>query len=252
MSSSRYLMKKSIDYPYLISAKELLRNKVVPRYDFHIHTNYTDGKATVGQVFEKALEFGLEAIAFTEHTEAWHNSDPEWFSQYCNEIRKCREIFKGKIKAFIGIEAPAISFNGDLGASDEMIEQAEFILGAAHRYPGIEGRKVSELGKNEAIDLEFRTLMGLTTNPMINSIAHMGGTCSKYCTPFPAHLMREVIRQAVKNNIAIEINPVYHQPLKNFIELCAEENANITLGSNAHGFNDIGMIVRKIKDEILT
>jgi histidinol phosphatase-like PHP family hydrolase len=125
-------------------------------------------------------------------------------------------------------------------------------LGAAHRYPGIEGRKVSELGNNEAIDLEFRTLMGLATNPMIHSIAHMGGTCSKYCTPFPPHLMREVIQQAVKNNIAIEINPVYHRPLKNFIELCAEENANITLGSNAHGFNDIGMIVRKIKDEILT
>jgi len=206
----------------------------------------------VEQVFEKAIEFGLEAIAFTEHTESWHNSDPEWFSQYCKEIRECREIFKDKIKAYIGIEAPAISFEGELGATKEMFYEAEFILGAAHCYPGIEGRKVSDLGNNEAIDLEFRTLMGLAANPMINSIAHMGGTCSKYCTPFPTHLMREVIRQAVKNNIAIEINPVYHRPLKNFIEVCAEENASITLGSNAHGYYDIGMIVRKIKDEILT
>ncbi len=245
-------MKKSIDYPYLISATELLESKIVPNYDFHIHTNYTDGKATVRQVFEKAIEFGLEAIAFTEHTESWHNSDPEWFSEYCKEILECRKIFKDRIKAYVGIEAPAISFEGALGATNVMIEKAEFILGAAHRYPGIEGRKVSDLGNNEAIDLEFRTLMGLATNPLINSIAHMGGTCSKYCTPFPTHLMREVIRQAVKNTIAIEINPVYHRPLKNFIELCAEENASITLGSNAHGFNDIGMIVRKIKDEILT
>lgn len=245
-------MKKSIDYPFLISANELLESKFVPRYDSHIHTKYTDGKASVEQVFEKAFEFGLEAIAFTEHTESWHNSNSEWFSQYCNEIRKFREVFKNKIKAYIGIEAPAISFDGELEATKEMFDEAEFILGAAHRYPGIEGRKVSELDNNEAIDLEFRTLIGLATNPMINSIAHIGGTCSKYCTPFPPHLMREVIRQAVKNNIAIEINPVYHKPLKNFIELCAEENANITLGSNAHGFNDIGMIVRKIKEEILT
>jgi len=244
-------MKKIIDYPYLISATELLERKVFPRYDFHIHTNYTDGKATIRQVFEKSIEFGLEAIAFTEHTESWHNSDSGWFSQYCKEIQECRENFKDKIKAYIGIEAPAISFEGELGATNEMFDIAEFILGAAHRYPGLEGRRVSELGNNEAIDLEFRTLMGLATNSMINSIAHMGGTCSKYCTPFPAHLMREVIQQAVKNNIAIEINPVYHRPLKNFIELCAEENASITLGSNAHGFNDIGMIVRKIKDEIL-
>ncbi|SDM89119.1 putative hydrolase [Daejeonella rubra] len=243
-------MKKSIDYPYLISAKELLENKVVPRCDFHIHTNYTDGKATVGQVFEKAIAFGLEAIAFTEHTEPWHNLNPEWFSEYCKEIRENREIYKDKIKAYIGIEAPAISFEGELGATKEMFDGAEFILGAAHRYPGIEGRKVSELKNNEAIDLEFKTLIGLATSPLINSIAHIGGTCSKYCTPFPTHLIREVVQLAVKNNVAIEVNPVYHMPLRNFIELCAEENANITLGSNAHGFNDIGLIVKRIGEEI--
>ena len=133
-------MRKSIDYPYLISAKDLLENNIFPQYDFHIHTNYTDGKATVRQVFEKAIQASLEAIAFTEHTEPWHNTNPEWFSDYCEEIRENRTFFKGKIKAYIGIEAPAISFEGELGATGEMLEQAEFILGAAHRYPGIEGR----------------------------------------------------------------------------------------------------------------
>src|SRR5690606_20064108 len=137
----------------------------------------------------------LEAIAFTEHTEAWHHTNPEWFSEYTKEIKENREIFKDKIKAYIGIEAPAISFEGELEATKEMFDEAEFILGAAHRYPGIEGRKVSELENNEAIDLEFKTLMALANNPLIHSIAHIGGTCSKYCTPFPVQLMRDVIQE---------------------------------------------------------
>ncbi len=240
-------MAKNVDYPFLISAKDILESKIVPNYDFHIHTNYTDGKANVNQVFEKAIEIGLEAISFTEHTEPWHNTNPKWFAQYCQEIRDCREIYKGRIKAYIGIEAPAITFDGELDATKEMLDNAEFILGAAHRYPGIEGRKMSALSSVEAIDLEFRTLAGLTSNKQIDSLAHIGATCSKYCTPFPRNLCREIIRLAVKNDLAVEVNPVYNDLLKDFIELCAEENALITFGSNAHGFGDIGMIVKKVR-----
>lgn len=236
-----------IDSAYFISARKLLTEKVVPSLDFHIHTNYTDGKATVKQVFEKAIEFGLEAIAFTEHTEKWRHTNSAWFSSYYSDILENRKLAEGKIKAYVGIEAPAITFEGDLEITQEMIEKSEFIIGAAHRYPEMGNKKVSELTKTEAIDLEYRTLLCLTNNKQIDAIAHIGATCTKYCTPFPKDLERDVIKQAVKNNIAIEINPVYHKPMMDFIEVCAEENAYLTLGSNAHGFNDIGMIARELK-----
>jgi len=32
--------------------------------------------------------------------------------------------------------------------------------------------------------------------------------------------------------------------------MCAKENALITLGSNAHGYNDIGYIIKQIKEEL--
>ncbi len=233
--------------PFFINAAELINSKQVPSCDFHIHTNYADGKASVKEVFEKAISIGLDAIAFTEHTETWHHSDDEWFIRYYNEIEHNKNIFKGNIKAFIGIEAPAISFNGDIEASDEMITKVDFILGAAHRYPNLGNRKVKELSLAEAVDMEYKTLMGLIQSENVDVIAHIGATCSKYCGPFPKHLSREIICEAVKNHKIIEVNPVYHKPLKKFIELCAKENAKICLGSNAHGFNDIGLIVREIK-----
>lgn len=240
-------MRPQFDRAFFISASELLLQKKVPKWDFHIHTSYTDGKASVHQVFEKAMEAGLEVIIFTEHTEPWRSKIPQWFQSYNYEIEKEREKHREKIKAFIGVEASAVSFDGKIELTAEMEQKAEFILGAAHRYPGLGSKKVTELSKNEAIDLEFRTLMGLASSAHINAIAHIGATCTKYSTPFPSQLAREIIREAVKNKIAVEINPVYHKPLIHFIEMCAEENAMITPGSNAHGFGDIGLIVRELE-----
>jgi len=37
--------------------------------DLHIHTNYSDGSATVLQVLRRAVEAGLDAIAITDHNE---------------------------------------------------------------------------------------------------------------------------------------------------------------------------------------
>ncbi|KAB2878376.1 PHP domain-containing protein [bacterium] len=240
-------MRTKFDKAYLISASDLLNHKRVPKWDFHIHTNYTDGKASVQQVFEKAIEEELEVIIFTEHTEPWRSINPHWFQSYVHEIVNFRVTYQDKIKAFIGLEANAVSFEGQVELTDQMVEKAEFVLGAAHRYPGLETRKIADLSKNEAIDLEYRTLMGLAASTEIDAIAHIGATCSKYCTPFPIHLTREIIKEATKNNVAVEINPVYHKPLIHFLEICAEENAMIALGSNAHGFGDIGLIARELE-----
>lgn len=222
----------------------MLERKEIPLCDLHIHTRYADGKASIEQVFKEAIKCGLQAIAFTEHTEK--NNSPDWFSHYCSDIINFRGINKDRISAYIGIEAPAIGFNGELEMTEEMASRAEFILAAAHRYPELGDRKTAELGKQEAIDMEYRTLIGLAGNRQIDAIAHIGATCSKYCTPFPMELSREVIKLAVKNQIAIEINPVYHKPLLKFIEMCAEENALICTGSNAHGLSDIGLITREL------
>ena len=95
--------------------------------------------------------------------------------------------------------------------------------------------------------MEYKTLIGLTMNQDIDGIAHVGATCTKYCTMFPLHLVREIIAIASSQGIAIEINPIYNKPLISFLEICVEEDAKVTLGSNAHGFGDIGLISRALK-----
>jgi hypothetical protein len=86
--NSYVVMRNHLHTGYFISASELLSSKNIPKWDFHIHTNYTDGKASVLQIFNAAIEQELEMIAFTEHTEAWRTDKTGWFNKYVEEIKK--------------------------------------------------------------------------------------------------------------------------------------------------------------------
>lgn len=144
------------------------------------------------------------------------------------------------------METPAVDFVGGLELTAEMEKNAEYILGAAHRYPGMGDIKMSDLDPATAIDLEFKTLMALAVNPRIDAIAHIGATCSKYCGAFPRDLTREVIRTATRHGISVEINPAYHEPLADFVRICIEEDALVTFGSNAHTPDQIGAVHEEI------
>jgi len=223
-------------------ADELRRN--IPRWDCHIHTCYGDGVSTIEEVVHRAISIGLERIVFTEHTEPWLLSRRNWFERYVADIRAAKERYTGQIEIFIGLEAPATDFGNKLGLIPEMLESADFIVGSAHRYPGLKGRKVMDLSPEESIEMEYKTLMALSENPFIDAIGHIGGTCQKYHqVSLATKEMREVIKTATGHGIAIEINLQYHQPFSLIINLCIEEGARITLGSDAHKAGEVGAIV---------
>ena len=229
-----------------IPAKSLLLSEF-PIWEYHVHTQHTDGVNTVDEIVSSAIEKNIERIIFTEHTEPWQAKTTDWFGKYCEEIELAQQSFGHQIEIVIGIEAPAIDFNGSLEMTGEMAQHANFILGAAHRYPGMEGRKVSELSPSEALDLEYKTLLSLCGSKKVDAIAHIGATCMKYCGPFPLDMTHEIVREATKNGKAIEINHAYHKPLDDYLNICIEEDAFIIPGSNAHKKEDIGNVAYAIR-----
>ncbi len=234
---------------YALNVKDLLKGEI-PLWDFHIHTSFTDGKNTVEENVEAAKDQNLSRIIFTEHTEPWQATYQDWFKDYVDQINFFRKKYADSIEILIGVECPAVSFDGDLEITDDMREHCHFILGAAHRYPGMEGRRVKDLEAKEAIDLEYRTLMGLCGNHKeVDALAHIGATCSKYAGVFPSNLLRDIIKKATSNHIAIELNHWYHKPTSEFLQICAEENAFMTLGSNAHDKKHIGAVAKHLKEQ---
>lgn len=213
---------------------------ILPGWEDHAHSCFSDGKASPRRMAEGALKRGLSRLIFTEHTEPWLTPGGNWFAEYQDEIDRLRHSSLGEqIELVIGLEVPVIDRDGRLLLTEEMMERVDFVLGAVHGCPDaqLEGEP---LLPETAIEWEFTGLMHLASDPRIDAIAHPGGYCQSTVTPFPMALFAEVVAQATRNGIGIELNPAYQIPIAPYAEICRQTNALITLGSNAHRPEHLG------------
>jgi putative hydrolase len=221
--------------PYFLRFNEFI--KKFPRYDFHIHTNFTDGKSSIEEYTKMAIIKKLEAIAFTEHV----RRDSSFFPYFILKVKKIRK--KHKIKIFFGIEAKALDFEGQIDASPSMIKISEIVLGAVHRYPDGQGGflDVKRLSKEEAANIEYRLAMGLLKYGKIDVLAHPGGFFETFFNDdFPKEYLREIFIESVIRKKAVEFNGKYMKNPNKFISLCKEINPYIFIGSDAHHVNELG------------
>ncbi|MBF0180085.1 MAG: PHP domain-containing protein [Magnetococcales bacterium] len=219
---------------------------LLPFWEHHVHSDYSDGTAGVAEVIGRALEKGIERLIFTEHTEPELVAGPGWFAAYVRAVRELRAAVQDEMTVLIGLEVPILDMAGHLLINDEMLARSEFILGAVHAYPG-HGWNLGTIEPERAIDLEYRALLALTRHPDVDAIAHPGGVCHKYVTPFPMELFDEVVRQAAANGKAIELNPAYHEPLLPYLEICRKHRALISPGSNAHRPEEMGLAWEELR-----
>ncbi|MFX1590337.1 MAG: PHP domain-containing protein, partial [Promethearchaeota archaeon] len=85
-----------------------------PRFNLHIHSNYSDGRNSIEQIVRKSIEYGLKYIAITDHfTNSWKASviptldSKEKITNYILEINQCQNYLKREninLRLFKGIE----------------------------------------------------------------------------------------------------------------------------------------------------
>ncbi|MCK4287491.1 MAG: PHP domain-containing protein, partial [Candidatus Lokiarchaeota archaeon] len=90
-----------------------------PEINLHIHSTFSDGKNTIRQIVESALNLNLEYIAITDHfTNSWKDwvsklENTDKISEYLGEITECQNYIREhgkKLVVFKGLEV-------DLGSS---------------------------------------------------------------------------------------------------------------------------------------
>ena len=42
--------------------------KILPKWDYHVHSVFSDGKSTIEQDIERAVAIGLEEIGISDHS----------------------------------------------------------------------------------------------------------------------------------------------------------------------------------------
>ena len=209
-------------------------NKNLPSIDFHIHTNWTDGKNSVKQVYKRSNSVGLDYMLYSEHS---RKSSKGWFKRFHREIKSLQIK---NCKPFVGTEVKVLNLNGDLDLSFANYKLCDLIMASVHRFPGEKDikkkNKFSTKNKKNAVNTELKLLLAACKNKKTDIIGHPFGMSIKRfgITPKLSYF-EKVIKFAKKNDKVFEINLHYHKKIfKKLIYLCIKNNCLISFGSNAH------------------
>lgn len=231
--------------PHLINFHDLL--KTTSRMDYHIHTTFTDGADSVEDYIRAGVELGLEAIVFTEHV----RKSSDWYFEYVETIETLRSTWNDRIAIFHGIEAKVLNTDGELDASDEMLDTAELVLGSVHRFPGHDGAPMVvhyRMEEDEFAATELSLAKAILKNPDVDVLAHPGGMfIRKFKKDLPSGFMEELVSNAVRYSGAIEINSSYLKDITLDTEPFSRMNPRVSPGSDAHRKEDLGAILAYLK-----
>lgn len=105
--------------------------------NFHTHSSYCDGKATLREMVDFAVAHGFTELGFSGHCplpfeNTFSITD---YEGYCNEVRALKEEYKDRIKIYLGLEIDYIP--GMLEDFTPLIEQGglEYTIGSIHLIP---------------------------------------------------------------------------------------------------------------------
>ena len=105
--------------------------------NFHTHSSYCDGKATLREMVDFAVAHGFTELGFSGHCplpfeNTFSITD---YEGYCNEVRTLKEEYKDRIIIHLGLEIDYIP--GMLEDFTPLIEQGglEYTIGSIHLIP---------------------------------------------------------------------------------------------------------------------
>lgn len=205
-SSLRY--KNWVKYkPYLLSG------------EWHIHTNYTDGKNSVNDYCMKASKLGIPLLVFSEHVRRVLDYD---FDALLEEIASARRKYP-ELFILSGCETKVLE-TGELDASDEVLQRCEIVLMAFHSFPA---------DVNQYYDA-VRTALA---NPRVDVWAHPGLFLAENNLTLKRSQLEEVFSLASENNVLIELNAKYNLPPKEWLHML-KGKVVLVRGSDVHSLKD--------------
>lgn len=214
-----------------------------PNWDFHLHTIWTDGQASIRETLQRAKELNLEAIAITDHV----RSDSLWFKDFASNIKLEAEKFD--VLTLVGCETKVKDLNGTLDLNDEIINSTDIVLASVHRLPFMDNADFSKVEPELLLKTEFELSLAIINNQLTDVLAHPFGMTMRWTSLFKSNIdkFKMVVNEIIKVNKAIEINTNYMrgENLDLVLSVLNELNPLVSVGSDAHTLDRIGAVLFK-------
>ncbi len=164
------------------------------RGDLHVHTDWSDGHASIRDMALAARARGLEYMAISDHSPARgiaHGLSVERLRRQIREIRQLNRQLEG-ITILTSSEVD-IRRDGTLDFPDEVLAELDLCIGSVH----------SAFGLSE--EEQTQRLVTAMQNPYLDIIGHPTGRLIGSRDPINLD-MRAVLHEAARRGVAMEVN----------------------------------------------
>jgi DNA polymerase (family X) len=173
--------------PYLLRLDDV-------RGDLHVHTSWSDGKASVLEMAAAALELGYEYLAICDHTVSVRvvpGLDADAVRKQAEEIAEANERL-APFRILRGIECDILA-DGRLDLPDDVLAELDWVQLSLHA------------GQRGARDELTRKVTEAMRHPAVRCLSHPTGRLINHRPPNALDLER-AFEVAIEEGVAIEVN----------------------------------------------
>lgn len=207
--------------PKLVELKDI-------KGDFHIHSNYSDGIASMAEIANKIKEFNYEYIAICDHSQGLKVAGGLSKEQVYKKLRELEKIRKSvKTKLLFGTEVD-ITSDGSLDYPESVLKEFDVVISAIHS------------GFKQSKEQLTKRIVNACKNKYTNIIAHPTGKLHGMREPYDIDI-DEICKAASDNQVALEIN-CYPQRLDlsdTGAMRVKKHGVKIALGTDAHQLDQL-------------
>jgi len=192
--------------------------------DLHMHTTWSDGKASIQEMAESAMALGYEYVAITDHSPSStiaNGLSIERLKEEREELIAVNKKMKG-INILMGSEVD-IKADGTLDYPDEVLKELDVVIASVHSGFKMDGDTITK-----------RILTALE-NPYVHALGHPTGRLINQREPYDVDI-DQLIEAALKYDKALEVNSSYQRlDLKDLhVKKAVEAGVKIIISTDAH------------------
>lgn len=202
------------------------------RGDLHVHSDWSDGHATIEEMARAAKRRGYRYMSVNDHTHSLgvaHGLSAERLEKQMEEIDEVNERLKG-FTVLKGTEVDILS-DGTLDLPDELLGRLDVVVASIHS------------GFGQPVDRITGRMLSAIDNPNVDIIGHPTGRLLGTRQPYAVDL-EQVMERASATGTALEINAWHERLDLNDVNSrrAAELGAPIVISTDAHHPDQLGVM----------
>ncbi|GGC00513.1 DNA polymerase/3'-5' exonuclease PolX [Marivita lacus] len=211
------------DLPDLVTLDDI-------RGDLHSHTTASDGKHSLRQMAEAAMDRGYKYLAITDHSKSQTQAgglSADDLERQIDDIAELNDGFNG-FRLLAGCEVDILE-DGDLDFPDSLLSKLDLVVASIH----------SKLDLDE--EAQTDRIIRAMDSPEVNIIGHPTGRMLEKRRPYPLDMER-LIEAAADRGCALELNANPNRLDLSDIHCrqAAELGVRIAISTDAHATGGLG------------